>query len=264
MALIGANGAGKTSILRAITGLRKIRSGEIRFRRPAYRRRSRRTQSSRWASPWCLRAAASFPLMSVKDNLLMGAFTRPDKAEVARTLEAVLARFPRLQGALRPGGGHHERRRAADAGDRPRADEPTRRCCCSTSPRSASRRSWCRTSPARSSPSIATRRSACCWSSRIRAWRSGSRHGLMRLAPAPSRCPGVRPSFSMMSASRRSISAENCEVRSERNAHSCHQSQHHRVDDAKNRRRGAGSGRPRHHDRSGQPGVRPAEHRGLL
>jgi branched-chain amino acid transport system ATP-binding protein len=33
----------------------------------------------------------------VKDNLLMGAFTRHDKAEVARTLEAVLARFPRLR-----------------------------------------------------------------------------------------------------------------------------------------------------------------------
>jgi branched-chain amino acid transport system ATP-binding protein len=32
VALIGANGAGKTSILRAVTGLRKIRSGEIRFR----------------------------------------------------------------------------------------------------------------------------------------------------------------------------------------------------------------------------------------
>jgi len=35
--------------------------------------------------------------MSVKDNLLMGAFTRHDKAEVARTLEAVLTRFPRLR-----------------------------------------------------------------------------------------------------------------------------------------------------------------------
>ena len=39
----------------------------------------------------------AFPLMSVKDNLLMGAFTRTDKAEVEQTLENVLTRFPRLR-----------------------------------------------------------------------------------------------------------------------------------------------------------------------
>jgi branched-chain amino acid transport system ATP-binding protein len=38
-----------------------------------------------------------FPYMSVKDNLLMGAFTRSDKAEIARSLEMVLGRFPRLK-----------------------------------------------------------------------------------------------------------------------------------------------------------------------
>ena len=38
-----------------------------------------------------------FPFMSVKDNLLMGAFTRTDKAGVAQTLDAVLTRFPRLK-----------------------------------------------------------------------------------------------------------------------------------------------------------------------
>ena len=38
-----------------------------------------------------------FPYMSVRDNLLMGAFTRSDKAEIARSLEMVLGRFPRLK-----------------------------------------------------------------------------------------------------------------------------------------------------------------------
>ena len=38
-----------------------------------------------------------FPLMSVRDNLLMGAFTRTDKAEIRQSLEMVLARFPRLK-----------------------------------------------------------------------------------------------------------------------------------------------------------------------
>ena len=38
-----------------------------------------------------------FPFMSVKDNLLMGAFTRTDKAEIANTLDSILTRFPRLK-----------------------------------------------------------------------------------------------------------------------------------------------------------------------
>src|SRR5690606_10797531 len=38
-----------------------------------------------------------FPYMSVRDNLLMGAFTRTDKAEIGRSLELVLTRFPRLK-----------------------------------------------------------------------------------------------------------------------------------------------------------------------
>ena len=38
-----------------------------------------------------------FPYMSVKDNLMMGAFTRSDKAEIRATLEMVLGRFPRLK-----------------------------------------------------------------------------------------------------------------------------------------------------------------------
>jgi branched-chain amino acid transport system ATP-binding protein len=38
-----------------------------------------------------------FPFMSVKDNLLMGAFTRTDKVEIANTLDSILQRFPRLR-----------------------------------------------------------------------------------------------------------------------------------------------------------------------
>jgi branched-chain amino acid transport system ATP-binding protein len=38
-----------------------------------------------------------FPLMTVKDNLLMGAFTRKDKAGIRNSLDSVLARFPRLK-----------------------------------------------------------------------------------------------------------------------------------------------------------------------
>ncbi|MGY8666061.1 ABC transporter ATP-binding protein [Bradyrhizobium sp. UFLA05-109] len=96
VALIGANGAGKTSILRAITGLRKIRKGEIRFRGQRIDGRAP-DELVKMGIAMVPEGRRSFPLMSVKDNLLMGAFTRHDKAEIAKTLEAVLTRFPRLR-----------------------------------------------------------------------------------------------------------------------------------------------------------------------
>ena len=96
VALIGANGAGKSSILRAITGLRKIKSGSIHF----MGERLDGTSPSDIVKKGIAMVPEGrrvFPFMSVKDNLLMGAFTRTDKAGVAQTLDAVLTRFPRLK-----------------------------------------------------------------------------------------------------------------------------------------------------------------------
>ena len=95
VALIGANGAGKSSILRAITGLRRIKSGSIHFE-------GRRIDALNPADIVRLGIAMVpegrrvFPYMSVRDNLLMGAFTRNDAAGVKASLDMVLARFPRL------------------------------------------------------------------------------------------------------------------------------------------------------------------------
>ena len=96
VALIGANGAGKSSILRAITGLARLHAGEIHFM-------GERLDGTPTAE--IVRKGISmvpegrrvFPFMSVKDNLLMGAFTREDKAGIARSLDSVLERFPRLR-----------------------------------------------------------------------------------------------------------------------------------------------------------------------
>ena len=105
MALIGANGAGKTSILRAITGLQKIRAGEIQFE-------GERIDGAapddivRMGIAMVPEGRRVFPFMSVKDNLLMGAFTRTDKAGIAATSTACLARFPRLKERYRPAGRH--------------------------------------------------------------------------------------------------------------------------------------------------------------
>ena len=96
VALIGANGAGKSSILRAITGLRKIKSGTISYLgdridgRPA-------AEIVKRGIAMVPEGRRVFPLMSVKDNLLMGAFTRTDKGEIAASLDSILTRFPRLK-----------------------------------------------------------------------------------------------------------------------------------------------------------------------
>ena len=96
VALIGANGAGKSSILRAIMGLAAIRSGSIRFEneditgRPAFEIVAR-------GIAMVPEGRRVFPYMSVKDNLLMGAFTRSDKLAIRQTLDGILERFPRLK-----------------------------------------------------------------------------------------------------------------------------------------------------------------------
>ena len=96
VALIGANGAGKSSILRAISGLTRIASGTIEFL----------GERIDGCSPYDIvkkgiamvpEGRRVFPYMSVKDNLMMGAFTRTDKIAIARTLGSILERFPRLR-----------------------------------------------------------------------------------------------------------------------------------------------------------------------
>ncbi len=96
VALIGANGAGKSSILRAVTGLRRLRSGEITF---AGKRINTVAPDAivKMGIAMVPEGRRVFPLMSVKDNLMMGAFTRTDKAGIAASLEMVLGRFPRLK-----------------------------------------------------------------------------------------------------------------------------------------------------------------------
>ena len=96
VALIGANGAGKSSILRAITGLAPLRKGSVTYQgerldgKPA-------ADIVKMGISMVPEGRRVFPFMSVKDNLLMGAFTRTDAAEIAQTLESVLTRFPRLR-----------------------------------------------------------------------------------------------------------------------------------------------------------------------
>ncbi len=96
IALIGANGAGKSSTLRAITGLKRLAEGEIWFDGDRLDKMSS-DQIVRKGVAMVPEGRRVFPFMSVKDNLLMGAFTRSDKKAIQKDLDGVLARFPRLK-----------------------------------------------------------------------------------------------------------------------------------------------------------------------
>jgi branched-chain amino acid transport system ATP-binding protein len=96
--LIGANGAGKTTTLKTISGLRKVREGQIRFEGkdittiPPYER----VKMGISQSP---EGRGCFPGMTVRENLDMGAFVREDRRTPAyqEDLDRVLTLFPRLE-----------------------------------------------------------------------------------------------------------------------------------------------------------------------
>ena len=96
IALIGANGAGKTTTLHTITGILSPKSGSIVFegkdltRTPAHKI----VEMGMAHVPEGRRVFAD---MSVYENLLLGAYTRKDKAEIAESLASVYKRFPRLE-----------------------------------------------------------------------------------------------------------------------------------------------------------------------
>jgi branched-chain amino acid transport system ATP-binding protein len=96
--LIGANGAGKTTTLKTISGLRKVRAGQIIFdgeditHLPPYERVMRGLSQSP-------EGRGCFPGMTVLENLDMGAFVRKDRKTSAYTadLDRVFDLFPRLK-----------------------------------------------------------------------------------------------------------------------------------------------------------------------
>ena len=95
VALVGANGAGKSTTLRAISGLVPARSGAIRFGgRDIAGAEPRRIVEAGIAH--CPEGRRVFPQMSVAENLAMGAYLRRDSAGIASDLARVYGEFPRL------------------------------------------------------------------------------------------------------------------------------------------------------------------------
>ena len=99
VALIGANGAGKSTTLRAISGLKQPSSGGIWFKGERIDDLSPEEITMRGIAH-VPEGRRVFPYMTVKENLEMGAFSRKDKAGIARDLEGVFRHFPRLRERL--------------------------------------------------------------------------------------------------------------------------------------------------------------------
>ena len=94
--LIGANGAGKTTILHTITGLVQAKHGSVMFggkdltKTPAHKIVS-------MGMAHVPEGRRVFAQLSVLENLMLGAYTRKDKAEIQESLKHVFKRFPRLE-----------------------------------------------------------------------------------------------------------------------------------------------------------------------
>ncbi|MGA2973910.1 MAG: ABC transporter ATP-binding protein [Spirochaetia bacterium] len=94
--LIGANGAGKSTTLRTISGLLRSRTGSVSLKgenistMPA-------DKIVRMGISHVPEGRKIFAPLSVRENLMMGAYTRTDQAEIQETLERVYKSFPRLR-----------------------------------------------------------------------------------------------------------------------------------------------------------------------
>lgn len=96
IALIGANGAGKTTILHTVTGLVQAKSGSIEYegheltKIPAHKIVS-------MGMSHVPEGRRIFQELSVYDNLLLGAYTRRDRSELSASITQVYKHFPRLE-----------------------------------------------------------------------------------------------------------------------------------------------------------------------
>ncbi len=96
VSLIGSNGAGNTTTMKAITGTLPIHGGDIEYM----------GKSIKGQGPWDLvrqglamvpEGRGVFTRMTIVENLQMGAYIRDDDAEIARDIDKMFAIFPRLQ-----------------------------------------------------------------------------------------------------------------------------------------------------------------------
>ncbi|MER2537706.1 MAG: ABC transporter ATP-binding protein [Azonexus sp.] len=96
VALIGANGAGKTSTLKAIARVLDAAGGDVHFCGEKVTQVAPHDMIRKGIA-LVPEGRGVFPRLSVAENLAMGAFVRDDKAEIANDLERMYGYFPRLK-----------------------------------------------------------------------------------------------------------------------------------------------------------------------
>ena len=99
VAILGANGAGKTTLMRALSGLIRAQSGTIKLEEKPIERVpvEKRLRMGLALVP---EGRDLFGSLTVRENLLMGAYTRRSRSEIESDIAAILRRFPRLQARL--------------------------------------------------------------------------------------------------------------------------------------------------------------------
>lgn len=99
VAILGANGAGKTTLMRALSGLIRAQSGTIKLEEKPIERApvEKRLRMGLALVP---EGRDLFGSLTVRENLLMGAYTRRSRSEIESDIAAILQRFPRLQARL--------------------------------------------------------------------------------------------------------------------------------------------------------------------
>jgi len=102
--LIGANGAGKSTTLRTVSGLLRAQEGGVTFRGQSLNR-TPPEKIVRLGISQVPEGRHIFSKLTVRENLEMGAYTRNNAAEIAESLEMVFTRFPRLKERVNQRGG---------------------------------------------------------------------------------------------------------------------------------------------------------------
>jgi branched-chain amino acid transport system ATP-binding protein len=95
--ILGANGAGKTTIIKTLLGLLPPRAGQIRLDGQTDLLRLRPHEIHRLGIAWVPEGRQLWNTLKVVDNLRLGGFAEPDKALVDRRMAAMFERFPRLR-----------------------------------------------------------------------------------------------------------------------------------------------------------------------
>ena len=103
VAVIGANGAGKSTLMKTIAAVKSLTSGTINFKNEPLQKDPHKVVTS--GITLVPEGRRIFSPLSVRENLLVGAYTRPNRQELEAALEEVFTLFPRLKERLYQRGG---------------------------------------------------------------------------------------------------------------------------------------------------------------